>query len=234
MRRSLIVLVTAIFLILAAVMTLAAQGRGHFGGSRGFGSTPVVRPGPFVVARPPIAVAPGRGPSGFRPVHPIRPIRPVVIPPFYGYYSPYLWSAPIYGGAYSEYSSPYSAPAYSQPTYAGPDTQPPAVSQNDIDLAYQVGQLSAQVEQLRQQQGITSFTQPSAQQQAPAQRTTTPTVLVFRDGRRMEIQNYAIVGQTLWVLDEKLATKIPVSDLDVETTQQENHSRGMRFLAPEK
>jgi hypothetical protein len=50
----------------------------------------------------------------------------------------------------------------------------------------------------------------------------------------MEIQNYAIVGQTLWVLDEKLATKIPVSDLDIEATQQENHSRGMRFLAPEK
>src|SRR5712692_6718603 len=114
MRRSLSVLLTAIFLILAAVMTLAAQGRGHFGGNRGFGTTivvqpgqfavagpgfdipPVVRPGPFVVARPPFAVAPGRVPPfGFRPVHPIHPIRPVVIPPVYGYYSPYIWPAPI-------------------------------------------------------------------------------------------------------------------------------------------
>src|SRR6266852_68627 len=118
MRRSLIILLTAIFLILAAVMTLAAQGRGHFGGNRGFGTTPVVRPGPlvvarptgpFAVARPPIAVAPGRVPPfGFRPCHPIRPIRPVAIPPVYGYYSPYIWPSPIYGGAYSVYSAPYA------------------------------------------------------------------------------------------------------------------------------
>jgi hypothetical protein len=55
------------------------------------------------------------------------------------------------------------------------------------------------------------------------------TVLVFRDGHRMEITNYAIVGQTIWVLDERNSTRIPVSDLDVDATQKENRIRGLRF-----
>jgi hypothetical protein len=155
----------------------------------------------------------------------------VVAPAFgyYPYYSPYYWPAPVYGG--SAYST-YSAPGYYDPAYGYPDTPQPAVSQNEIDLAYQVGQLSAQVEQLRQQQATTSYAQPSSQPQRSA--ASTPTVLIFRDGRRIEIQNYAIVGDILWVLDSNVATKIQISDLDVDATQKENHSRGMRFLIPEK
>jgi hypothetical protein len=240
MNRSLLILIIAILLILAAAMSLAAQGRGHFGGSRGgFNTTPVVRPGPFVVApppvaaRPPFAVAPAHVPPsfGFRPVHPGRPIRPVVVPPVFGYYSPYIWPTTIYDApAYSV----YSAPAYSQPAYAYPDSQPPAVSQNEINLAYQVGQLSAQVEQLRQQQqqGSSSYTQPISPAEPAAPSAKTPTVLVFKDGRRMEIQNYAISGQTLWVLDERAATRILLSDLDIDATQKENHNRGVRFELP--
>jgi hypothetical protein len=109
------------------------------------------------------------------------------------------------------------------------------VSQNEIDLAYQVGQLSAQIQQLQQQQqGVTSFTQPSSSPQHGVQQASTPTVLVYRDGRSMEVQNYAIIGETLWVLDEKVATKIPLSELDLDATQKENRSRGVRFTIPQK
>jgi len=102
-----------------------------------------------------------------------------------------------------------------------------------VDLAYQVGRLSQEIEQLRQQQTITSYTQPTATSQVTPQQRT-PTVLVFRDGHRMEIQNYAIVGQTLWVFDERAATKIPLSDLDLDATQKENRGSGFRFPLQEK
>src|ERR1051326_245117 len=260
MNRSLIFILFAIFLILATAATLAAQGHGHFGGGRGFSGAPAVRSGPPVASLPPVVapftrppaapfahvpvVAPftrppvvgpfAHGPvagafhspgNGFRQ---FRSVRPVVVAPVFGYYSPYIYG---YGGP--EYY-PYPAPAYSEPAYAYPGTQPPAVSQNEIDLAYQVGQLSAQVQQLEQQQSATSYTQPSSSPQRAVQQESTPTVLVFQDGRRMEIQNYAVIGETLWVLDPRVATKIPLSDLDLDATRKENRSRGVRFTIPQK
>jgi hypothetical protein len=186
-----------------------------------FTRSPVVAP----FAHGPVA-GPFHGPgNGFRQS---RSVRPVVGAPVFGYYSPYIYG---YGGP--EYY-PYPAPAYSEPAYAYPGTQPPAVSQNEIDLAYQVGQLSAQVQQLEQQQSATSYTQPSSSPQRAVQQESTPTVLVFQDGRRMEIQNYAVIGETLWVLDPRVATKIPLSDLDLDATRKENRSRGVRFTIPQK
>jgi len=61
---------------------------------------------------------------------------------------------------------------------------------------------------------------------------TSTTILVFRDGRRSEVQNYAIVGQTLWVFSEQRARKILVSDLDLAATKKANAERGVEFLLP--
>jgi len=55
---------------------------------------------------------------------------------------------------------------------------------------------------------------------------------VFRDGRRSEVRNYAIVGRTLWVFTEQQARKIPVSDLDVEATKKVNAGRGVEVPLP--
>ncbi|HEV2688498.1 MAG TPA: hypothetical protein VGV35_08080, partial [Bryobacteraceae bacterium] len=45
------------------------------------------------------------------------------------------------------------------------------------------------------------------------------TLLVFRDQHQQEINNYAIAGNTLWVLsDHILAKKIPLAELDLEAT----------------
>jgi len=232
MNRSRIILLIAVLLILFSSMSLGAQGRGRFGGGAGFNIPPVVRPG-FSVGTRPFPVTPPRAPGfGVRPVHPINPVRPsrqVVVPPVFGFYSPYIWPSTIYDPyAYSLYSNP----AYSQPAYDYQNAQP-AVSQNELDLAYQVGQLSAQVEQLKQQQqgsGINSYTQPSAQPQGSAG-LRTPTVLAFRDGTQKEIQNYAIVEDTLWVFDGNVAAKISLSDLDIDATKKAN---GPRFLLPQK
>jgi hypothetical protein len=59
-----------------------------------------------------------------------------------------------------------------------------------------------------------------------------PTVLVFRDQRKLEIRNYAIVGQTLWNFGSPRTQKIPLSDLDLAATIKANDDRGLSFRVP--
>lgn len=58
------------------------------------------------------------------------------------------------------------------------------------------------------------------------------TVLIFRDQRQKEIQNYAIVGQTLWNFAPQHTEKIPLSDLDLAATAKANDERGLSFRVP--
>jgi hypothetical protein len=58
------------------------------------------------------------------------------------------------------------------------------------------------------------------------------TVLVFRDQRRQEVQNYAIVGQTLWSFAPQHTQKIPLADLDLPATSKANDERGVDFHVP--
>jgi hypothetical protein len=61
-----------------------------------------------------------------------------------------------------------------------------------------------------------------------------PTTLVFRDGKRMETQNYAIVGNTLWLMaDNGHMQKVPLSELDREATLKSNEDRGVDFRVPQ-
>jgi hypothetical protein len=213
---------------MAARSSGARTGPGFVGPVRPFVNPPVsgfARPNqfpafkssrPFVRSPRSIVVTPGLGFGGFG----------------YGYgYSPYY---PSYGDPFYPYSYPYSPSSdypYSQPSYAapqGPDES--GAGQNDA-LSYEVGRLSQEVESLRQEQAAQSMApRPVPQASGPA----TPVVLVFRDGHRMEIQNYAIIGQTLWVLDETNSSKIPLADLDLDTTQRENRARGLRFSLPSR
>jgi hypothetical protein len=57
-------------------------------------------------------------------------------------------------------------------------------------------------------------------------------VLVFRDQHRQEVQNYAIVGQTLWSFAPQHTKKIPLDDLDLPATSKANDERGVDFHVP--
>jgi hypothetical protein len=59
-------------------------------------------------------------------------------------------------------------------------------------------------------------------------------VLVFRDGHRSEVQSYAIVGSTLWLLSSARATKLPLANLDIDQTVKVNEDRGVSFVAPKE
>jgi len=121
-----------------------------------------------------------------------------------------------------------SSPAYSYSDPTPAYTAPPApASDTSAELAYQVGQLSQQIADLRAEQSA------QRSQAAVPSRTTQQTLLIFRDGHRQEIQNYAIVGQTLWIFDEHNSTRMPLSELDLTATQNVNRQRGIRFAVPE-
>jgi len=58
-----------------------------------------------------------------------------------------------------------------------------------------------------------------------------PTTLIFRDGHTQEVTNYAIMGQTLYIFDNR-TKKIALADLDVPATVKANDDQGVEFLVP--
>lgn len=60
------------------------------------------------------------------------------------------------------------------------------------------------------------------------------TVLVFKDGHQAEVQNYAIVADTLFDLGEGRTHKIQLADLDLPATRKVNDDRGVDFQVPPK
>ena len=73
-------------------------------------------------------------------------------------------------------------------------------------------------------------TQPS--EALPADTSAPATVLIFRDRHQQEVQNYAIVGSTLWVFGEQRTQKVPLSDLDIAATTKANDEHGVDFRIP--
>jgi len=110
---------------------------------------------------------------------------------------------------------------------------PATTSEQETDLAREVDQLRDEIERLRdEERSREEARQPTSEPRPSAEEKTITTILVFRDGRRSEIQNYAIVGQTLWMLTEQRARKMSMSDLDVEATRKLNADRGIEFRTP--
>jgi hypothetical protein len=57
-------------------------------------------------------------------------------------------------------------------------------------------------------------------------------VLVYLDGHEREINNYAIVGPTLYDLGTFVAHKIPLAELNLKATIKANEDRGVDFSVP--
>jgi len=106
----------------------------------------------------------------------------------------------------------------------------------EMELAAEMNQQSLEEQQMRQQADQDAYAQQarvaprnesiSAETAAPA------TVLVFHDQHQQEVQNYAIVGETLWAFAPQRTQKIPLSELDIPATQKANDDRGVEFRVP--
>jgi hypothetical protein len=138
--------------------------------------------------------------------------------------------------AYAGYAYPaYYPPDYSQAAYA---SQPPVVVQNAPQPSYENQQLVEEVQGLRDEvrqlrEDQNSRRQEPAAQAGREQPDGPTTVLVFRDGHRSEVRNYAIAGKTLWVFSERQAKKILISELDIPATEKANTERGVEFSIPQ-
>jgi hypothetical protein len=106
--------------------------------------------------------------------------------------------------------------------------------QNQMGLANEMNAQGLDEQRMRQQgdQGSYPRSAPPAPHQPERSEAVLPTVLVFHDQHKEEVNNYAIIGLTLWVLDPQHKQRVPLSDLDLAATAQANDDRGVEFRLP--
>jgi len=140
-----------------------------------------------------------------------------------GQYTPYLYAVPV----------PYAVDNGAPEDYADAD------GGDDNDPNYQGGPTVFD----RRGAGSRSYVPPGSEgalassavaadnssEPEPAQ---DPTLLVFKDGHKLEVGNYAIVGSTLFDLTSGHSRKVALTDLDLEATRKQNEDRGVIFQLP--
>jgi hypothetical protein len=106
--------------------------------------------------------------------------------------------------------------------------------QNQMGLANEMNQQSLAEQQKRQQGDQDSYARyaPPAPREPERTVAAVPTVLIFRDQHQQEVENYAIVGQTVWVFAPQHTQKIPLTELDLPATTKANDYRGVDFRVP--
>ena len=138
---------------------------------------------------------------------------------YYPYYYPYAGYYP-----YGWYDDPlaYSTDSEDQDSYAGASYLAP-YPENDSGVQRDVQALNGKIDRL--QADVEARNRPKTEQE-PA------TALVFRDQHIEEVRNYAIAGETLWILNAQAAKKIPLAQLDLAATVKMNDDRGVDFQVP--
>ena len=143
----------------------------------------------------------------------------------------YPWGYAYYGG-YWDYPLDYSD--YDQSYNQDQQLQAYQLQQmnNQQQIEQRLDELEERLDRLYEERSA-----PAQQTQAQPQRqskadTSQPAVLVYKGGHKQEVQNYAIVGQTIWVLNEQQAKKVPLSALDLNATRKANEDRDVQFALP--
>jgi hypothetical protein len=241
MRRSVL---TAALLIMIVALPVCAQRRG-FSSGRGGGFVGV-RPGGrgFVTGGFGVrgGVAFGHNPRfgvfvGSRPFHHRRFFRPFAYP-YYPYYPAYPYTVYPYYGVGLQSDFVYSSGSQSAPAY---------MAEHDNGLQNDLYRLQAELDQIKQQQASQAAERQQYALNTPSdtprpipatprrpEPPAPPTVLVFRDGHKTEVHNYAVTGQTLWIFSEERARKVPLADLDLDATRAANEERGVEFAVQPK
>lgn len=133
------------------------------------------------------------------------------------------------------------------PEYVAPGADAVAAAYRQGQMEQRISSLSDEVARLREEKeargraanrnerigesfanaGTLDATAPGA---GPSHAATA--TLVFRNGQRLDVANYAVVGQTLWVFDEQRARRIPLATLNVDATRKVNAENGFAIKLP--
>ena len=148
-------------------------------------------------------------------LHP-RSNRANVVP----YYVPYPYAVPVYPD-YEVEQQPEGQQSQYEPYE--PDPPAPTIFERRPVSAVPASARAAQPEPEPAAAGVASGAEPERPQE--------PTMLVFKDGTRLEIQNFAIVGDVVFELSPDYR-KIPLAELDLPATVKENDVRGADFHVP--
>ncbi|MGA8183667.1 MAG: hypothetical protein WB819_08485, partial [Terriglobia bacterium] len=115
------------------------------------------------------------------------------------------------------------------------DVEAEVAAQEKEYLSSQIKVLAHEVQSLRAQQALRQYAQESVEpprtegpqqplwEGRPASRHEFPaTDFVFHDGHEMEVRDYAILGDTLWVFSEQTARRFPLADFNIAASRQVN------------
>jgi hypothetical protein len=156
----------------------------------------------------------------------------------YGLRNCYGYGCRSYGYGYGYYPWGYAFDPY---WWSDSGSSYDQDQQDQIGLAQEMNQQNLAEQQMRQQADQDAYAQSappvprrqqSAREEEERTEATPATVLVFRDQHKQEVQNYAIVGQMLWVFAPERTQKIPLSELDLPATTKANDDRGVDFHIP--
>lgn len=228
----------AMILLVISVGPSALAQFNNGAGPRGMSASPPAGPvhpptvgvapptGAFGNGLPRVSSGAARGPFNGHATHP-----PHNSPPVVGYY-PYFYPVAV----------PYADDAnYAHDANGGdaPDQEADADSQDLAPTSAWIGS-AGNVYARPNYYGPMRPPDPNSEDASTAQSASdpdpetpqTPTTLVFKDGHQIEINDYAIVGQTLYDLTEGHARKIALASLDLPATEKQNDDRGVVFQLP--
>jgi hypothetical protein len=145
---------------------------------------------------------------------------------------------PFVYGAYFDpfYSSFDSAFDYGPGSYAYPPDSGEQTAEVTANLlGEQMQRLSDQVQQLGSQQsnvpppyapGYSPAAPPSDPAPAPA-----PVTVVLRNGQQIQVQNYAVMGDSFWDFSRQPARRIPLTSVDIAASTKVTEANGGEFPA---
>jgi hypothetical protein len=178
------------------------------------------------------------GPFGYTPqwnIQPLFPTNPGHHPPHPGHHPPHPGrdgNLPLYGGGY------YWGGGYYQPVIVAPAQD---TSEEAAEDDYRCGPTIFDRrgprcrDNERREEVVVKDVEPAharVDAPPPPEPAVQPkTVLIYRDGHKEEVQNYAIVGENLIDFGES-RRKIALTALDVPATVKANDERGIDFTLP--
>ena len=186
-------------------------------------------PAPFALGGPPprtgSAARPPRAPTpiggmpfnsertrNFRGDHRFRRSRP----------SAFIVGAPFY----------YSYGDYGNSIFDMPP-EPPISNDADVManlLGEQIQRLSAQVEELRNEQRQAAAPAPPASVEVPQNAPpVVPITVVLRNGQQIKVSSYAVMNEVFWDFSQQPARRIPVANIDVAASKKATEAAGAEF-----